>query len=51
MNGPSKNCVQSVYRPYNFNLFKGCIPQILLGLFLNSVFHISFTSRFPKQQK
>ena len=36
-NGPSKICLG---RPYHFNFFKGCLPQILLGLFLNTVTHI-----------
>ena len=26
-------------RPYHFNFFKGCPPQILLGLFLNTLTH------------
>ena len=27
-------------RPYHFKLFKGCLPQILLGLFLNTLPHL-----------
>ena len=27
-------------RPYNFNFFKGCLPQISLGPFLNTLPHI-----------
>ena len=27
-------------RPYDFKLFKGCLPQILLGPFLNTLSHI-----------
>ena len=27
-------------RPYHFNFFKGCLPQILLGPFLNTLTHI-----------
>ena len=27
-------------RPYHFKFFKGCLPQILLGLFLNTFTHI-----------
>ena len=27
-------------RPYHFNFFKGCLPQIFLGLFLNTLTHI-----------
>ena len=28
-------------RPYSFNFFKGCLPQILLGPLLNNLLHIS----------
>ena len=28
-------------RPYHFNFFKGCLPQILLGPFLNTLTHLS----------
>ena len=31
----------SLGRPYHFKFFKGCLPQILLGLFLNTLTHIS----------
>ena len=27
-------------RPYPFKFFKGCLPQILLGLFLNALSHV-----------
>ena len=27
-------------RPYPFKFFKGCLPQILLGPFLNTLSHI-----------
>ena len=27
-------------RPYKFKLFKGCLPRILLGLFLNTSIHL-----------
>ena len=27
-------------RPYNFKCFKGCLPQILLGTFLNTLSHL-----------
>ena len=27
-------------RPYHFKFFKGCLPQILLGPFLNSLTHL-----------
>ena len=26
-------------RPYPFKFLKGCLPQILRGLFLNTLFH------------
>ena len=29
-------------RAYDFKFFSGCLPQILLGLFLNALFHLSF---------
>ena len=28
-------------RPYRFKFFKGCLPQILLGPFLNTLSHMS----------
>ena len=28
-------------RPYHFKIFKGCLPQILLGPFLNTMTHFS----------
>ena len=28
-------------RPYSFNFFKSCLPQILLGPLLNTLLHIS----------
>ena len=37
-NGPS--ITQPLKKTY-FKLFKDCIPQILLGPFLNGLFHIS----------
>ena len=36
-NGPSKFCLS---RPYPFKSFKGCLPQILLGPFLNTLSHM-----------
>ena len=27
-------------RPYHLNFFRGCLPQILLGPFLNTLSHI-----------
>ena len=32
-------------RPYHFKFFKGCLPQILLGPFLNTLTH---TNQFDK---
>ena len=29
-------------RPYTFKFFKGCLPQILFGPFLNALSHIHF---------
>ena len=29
-----------VCRPYHFKIFEGCLPQILLGPFLNTLSHI-----------
>ena len=29
-------------RPYHFKFFKDCLPQILLGPFLNTLFQIFF---------
>ena len=36
--------VEDIYlsRPYSFKFFKVCLPQILLGLFLNTSSHIFF---------
>ena len=36
-------------RPYHFNFFKGCIPQILLGPFWNTLSQILL--RFKESQK
>ena len=33
-------------RPYHFKFFKGCLPQILLGPFLNTLTHLSSTFVF-----
>ena len=44
-NGPSKICGRQPlkklkgYGPFTFKFFKGCLPQILLGPFLNDLFH------------
>ena len=40
-NGPSKVCGRQPY-PYPFEFFKGCLPQILLGPFLNTLTHIQW---------
>ena len=41
---PLKNltsiCLKAVFKKFDFNLFKGCLPQILLGAFLNTLTHI-----------
>ena len=34
----------SLGRPYLFKFFKGCLPQILLGLFLNTLTHLLITT-------
>ena len=31
---------EGVSRPYSFKFFKGCLPQILLGPFLNTLSHL-----------
>ena len=36
---------------YPFKFFKGCLPQVLLGLFLNILFHIVFGIFFVNLQK
>ena len=35
-NGPSKICGRHRLKIYPFKFFKGCLPQILLGPFLNT---------------
>ena len=35
-------------RPYLFKFFKDCLPQILLGLYLNTLPHITFNKFFEK---
>ena len=46
-NGPSKICGRQplvcLSRPYPFKIFKGCLPQILLGPLLNILTQISST--------
>ena len=47
-NGPSKICVIQPIKDlkgyglqtYHFNFFKGCLPQILLGPFVNTLSHM-----------
>ena len=42
-NGPSKICgrqpLKNLGRSYHFKFFKGCLPQISLGPFLNTLTH------------
>ena len=39
--GSSKICErQPLSRPYPFKFFKGCLPQILIGPFLNTLSYI-----------
>ena len=43
-NRPSQICgrqsLKSLKCPYHFNFFKGCLPQIPLGLILNTLSHL-----------
>ena len=32
-------------RPFYFKLFKGCLPQILLGSFLNTLSHLKWLNQ------
>ena len=45
-NGPSKICerqsLKNSSRPYHFKFFKGFLPQILLGPFLNTLAHVKY---------
>ena len=44
----------SLSRPYPFKFFKGCVPQILLGSFLNTLSHLKSAEVLPifkKDQK
>ena len=50
-NGPSKICgrqplknLKEYGRPYSFKFFKGSLPQILLGPFLNTLTHVMLCS-------
>ena len=62
-NGSSKICVRQplkiwrdivcLSRPYHFKFFKGCLPQILLGPFLNTLSLLvvnSFHKIFPSKK-
>ena len=44
-NEPSKiygrQPLKNLRRPYHFKIFKGCLPQILLGPFLNTLTNIT----------
>ena len=47
-NGPSKICGRQPLKNlkgYGLLLFKGCIPQILLGLFLNTLSKTAFVQK------
>ena len=35
-------------RPYHFSFFKGCLSQILVGLFLNNLTHLSLFNEANK---
>ena len=37
-------------RPYHFKFFKGCLPQILLGPFLNTLTDLFLPHVYPKQK-
>ena len=39
-NGPSKICGIQPLKSYPFKSFKGCLPQILLGPFMNTLSHM-----------
>ena len=53
-NGPSKICGRlplkkvKVRRPYNLKVFKGCLPEILLGPFLNTLTQITVPLKILK---
>ena len=41
--GPSKICGRledCLGRPYHFNFFKACVPQVLFGPFVNTMTHL-----------
>ena len=39
-NGATKICGRQLLSPYHLKFFKGCLPQVLLGPFLNALSHI-----------
>ena len=45
---PTNVVVRSCSRPYHFKFFKGCLLQILLGLFLNTLSRVSCCEKFRK---
>ena len=38
-----------ISRPYQFNIFKGCLPQILLGQLLNNLNQFLFEQAFHRK--
>ena len=52
-NGPSINLLKIAFktlgRPYHFKFFKGCLPQILLGPFLNTLTQIKAHTSFKTE--
>ena len=46
-NGPNKICE----RPYPLKIFKGCLPQILHGPFLNTLSHIMMPKTISQKSK
>ena len=48
--GPSKNCGRQPFHfKFHFKYFKGCLPQILLGPFLNTLTHIFHQKKVLKE--
>ena len=41
-----KFALKCLCRPYPFKIFKGCLPQILLGPFLSTLSHIKLKKNF-----
>ena len=49
-NGPNKICgTQSLKKTGPFKFFKGCLPQILLGSFLSTLFQLSLLQTFTQK--